>query len=678
MAWVLAACGSQAAGPAPGPTDTPELRAEAGVEVADSQVSDAPAELSDLVVANDVAFAEVLLEATGEVPQPPEISSDDQLEEDSGTPFICPPDSVICGNESSLKVCAVDGMSFALVPCFEGFCEEGECFDWVCTPDEAHCVGSVATQCNPWGSGFLDGIDCETAGGCCNDGACQVSEEEVCDGLDNDCDGVVDNGVLSPCGDCNQACEVASAGPGGTPFSEAGWQDYDVETDENGYLVTAAGKEMPLDLWVSNSPVSTVSRIDTENCLETGRYNVCANPSRTAVDLQGNVYIGCRNDGGVAKITGDMKNCDKDGDGVINTAKDINGDGKVSGGEVLPKGEDECVEYITYPGGSCQRAVGVDSDNYPWVGEWSAKTLRRLHPQTGAVLQTINLPNNPYGLLVDMQGIIWISGRGGNKLLRVDPKAGTVKTMKPNMGCFEPYGIGIDVSRRIWLANCCCENVVYMYDPVTEAWSKIPTHSHPRGVAGLDDGRMVVGHDQSNDVAIIDGINLTVTDYIAVGPNRFPIGVAPDANQYVWAVNQNGNSAAKLDLSDNSIVCEVPVGFEPYTYSDMTGYLLHKFTAPFLNPFHVQTFNSSGEATWLFVKVTGTATSQCKGMDLFVRFSESDGWTQIAKQVPVGTGVHEVKGLTGASPTLQVKIVLPYQSNDCELAIEAIDAGYEL
>lgn len=718
IAWLLAACGGQTAAPAMVPGDSSTGPDDTRGVATDAQSSDTPAAQVDDGAPTSETVAEVISETTADLPLVedgcndanclPEVceggavwcdgdllnvcaangkslvstdcsAANEHCIEGACELFICAPDSVACGSEESLKVCAADGMSFTLVPCKEAFCEEGECLPWVCTPDETVCDGNVVTQCDPWGSTFLDEeTDCEAEAGCCIGGACQVSEAESCDGLDNDCDGLVDNGVLSPCGDCNQACKVSSAGVDGTPFSEGGWQDYDVETDDNGFLVSTATKQMPLDLWVANSPANTVSRIDTETCKETGRYKVCANPSRTAVDLQGNVYIGCRNDGGITKITGDIERCDKDGDGVVNTATDTNGDGMVTGNELYPKGEDECVEYITYPGGSCQRAVGVDRDNYPWVGEWGAKTLRRLHPKTGAVVQSINLPNNPYGLLVDMQGTIWISGRGGNKLLRVEPESGTVTALAPNLGCFQPYGIGIDVARRIWLANCCCEDVVYMYDPVGETWKKVAVHKRPRGVAGLDDGRVVVGNDESNEVAVVDGINFEVIDYLSAGPNRFPIGVAPDANQYIWAVNQNGQSATKFDLADNSVVCEVPVGSSPYTYSDMTGYLLHKFTAPFLNPFHVQTFSAGAESVnWLFVKVTGTATAQCKGLELFVRFTENDPWVEIAEDLSIPTGQVDIAPLAGTSTTLQVKVVLPYQNNGCELAIESIEAGYE-
>jgi DNA-binding beta-propeller fold protein YncE len=682
MAVMLAtACGGQTATPSLALGDAAAL--EAGSRIgADSRASDVRPVDSTLTTTD--AAVEVTADMKDEILIATDVCEDIHcLPEfcDGGAcqPFICAAESVICGDEDHLKVCAVDGMSFALVPCFEGFCEAGECLPWICTPDEAMCDGNVATQCNPWGSALLDDSkDCEAEGGCCVEGLCQTNEPEICDGLDNDCDGLVDNGVLSPCGDCNLACKVASAGPGGAPFTDAGWQDYDVETDESGFLVSKSSKQMPLDLWIANSSANTVSRIDTESCQETGRYNICTNPSRTAVDLQGNVYIGCRNDGGVTKITGDIARCDKDGNGIVETATDTDGDGKVTGSEVYAKGEDECVEYITYPGGSCQRAVGVDRDNYAWVGEWNSKVLRRLHPKTGNVVQTINLPNNPYGLLVDMQGIIWISGRGGNKLIKVEPKSASVTTLAPDLGCFQPYGIGIDVVRRIWLANCCCENVVYMFDPVTETWTKIAVHSRPRGVAGLDDGRVVVGNDQSDEVAVIDGMKLEVTDYLQTGPNRFPIGVAPDANQYIWAANQNGHSATKFDLADNSVVCEVPVGISPYTYSDMTGYLLHKFTAPFLNPFHVQTFSTDSlPATWLFVKLTGTATWQCEGMELFVRFTEGEEWTEIATDFSIPSGQLDITVLPGTSPTLQAKIVIPYQNNGCELSIESIAAGYE-
>jgi len=409
-----------------------------------------------------------------------------------------------------------------------------------------------------------------------------VPMPEICDSLDNDCDGVTDEGVLSPCGDCDPLCDTLKIGPGGIEeFDPSPENSEKVGKNIDGYLVLDSKKIDLAFMWVANSSANTVSRLATDECKETGRYAVCSNPSRTAVDLLGNVWVGCRNDGGVAKIAIDEALCiDKNGNDTIETAKDTNNDGKVTGGEILPKGQDECVLFITYPGGSCQRGLGVDKDNYAWVGEWSSKKLRRLKPEDGAVVKEIGISANPYGLVIDQEGIIWVSGRGGSQLVKVDPDTGQVGSYSSNLGCFQPYGIGLDYKGRIWIGNCCCWHVGYRFDPTNNSWAAAPVHSRPRGVAGHQNGLVYVANDQSHQVAVVDSDTMDVLGYANVGGGRFPIGMTVDFDGYVWSANQQGSSATKINPDDLSIVCEVPVGSGPYTYSDMTGYALHSFTAP--------------------------------------------------------------------------------------------------
>jgi len=72
----------------------------------------------------------------------------------------------------------------------------------------------------------------------------------------------------------------------------------------------------PPYLWVANHTNHTVSRVNTANGREEGRYWVGINPSRTAVDLDGNVWIGGRNDGRLTMIHWDPTKCpDRDEDG---------------------------------------------------------------------------------------------------------------------------------------------------------------------------------------------------------------------------------------------------------------------------------------------------------------------------------------------------------------------------
>jgi streptogramin lyase len=413
-----------------------------------------------------------------------------------------------------------------------------------------------------------------------------MPKAEVCDGLDNDCDSTTDEGVLSPCGDCDPNCDMIKVGPGGLEeFEPTPENSEKVGKNMDGFLVLDSKQIDLAFMWVSNSGENTVSKLDTSLCKETGRYRVCSNPSRTSVDLDGSVWVGCRSDGGVAKIAIDEAICvDKNQDGSIQTSKDQDGNGKINGAELLPPGQDECIQFIVYPGGSCQRGLGVDQDNHAWVGEWYGKVIRRLRPEDGATVQQIGISTNPYGLIVDQKGIIWISGRGTSRLVKVDPKLGAeVGAYYPTIGCFEPYGIGLDHQGRVWIGNCCCAHVGYRFDPETNTWASAQVKNRPRGVAGSQDGNTYIANDESNHVAAVDSDSMQVLGYINLGGGKFPIGMTVDFEGFVWTANQSSASAIKIDATDPAnmkVVCEVPVGSSPYTYSDMTGYALHNFTAP--------------------------------------------------------------------------------------------------
>ncbi|MBT9556655.1 MAG: hypothetical protein IV100_11535 [Myxococcales bacterium] len=403
-----------------------------------------------------------------------------------------------------------------------------------------------------------------------------VPVPEYCDGKDNDCDGTPDDGVLSPCGDCNPFCDRATFGGPGSPLAAAAvLADNVLPTDAGG--LTSSMESIALQvIWVSNSAEGTVSKLDTETGRELGRYRVCLDPSRTAVGPTGDGWIACRSDGAlVAYIWNYDGDCaDKNGSGTIETSRDLDGDGRITAGELLPQGTDECVRWTTSTAasGELARAMGVDSEGYGWVGQWTAQRLLRLDPATGAEVSSWTLAGNPYGLAIADDGRIWTANRPQGQIEGYLPGTGTSDVRAcPAAGC-EPYGIALDEFGRVWVANLGGGPMtVEIYSPTTQQWSSIPVGNRPRGLVANKLGRVYVALDELSIVQVIDTATLAPVTSIPLGEGRFPLGMAVDAQGDVWAVNQQASSVTEIDAQTNAIIAEHPVGAGPYTYSDMTG-----------------------------------------------------------------------------------------------------------
>ena len=592
-----------------------------------------------------------------------------------------------CPDPANLGHCADDQMSFESEPCpDQTFCQDGACVPWLCTPGELLCIGDTATACDQYGAGMLqNGINCKDQGECCEAGQCVESLPEVCDGKDNNCNGEIDEGTVSPCGDCDPNCKAVVTGPGGDePFSPPGEDSYGIEVDAKGNLVVSLDQPDPQYLWVSNSSENTVSKVSLATGKEAGRYHLCSNPSRTAVDLHGNVWVGCRNDGGVAKVFSDKAFCqDANDDGEIATSIDTNDDGMIAADEMLPKGQDECVRFIVFPGGSCQRGMGVDRDNFGWAGEWNSKKLRRLAPQTGATVKELTLSANPYGLVIDKDGMIWVSGRGGSQLLKVDPELGQIGAYTSNLGCFQPYGITLDTNGRVWIGNCCCWHVAYRFDPETSTWAAATVKARPRGVAASIYGKVYVANDQSNNIAVIDQDNMEVLAYANVG--AFPIGVAVDFNENIWSVNQQGSSVTKLDPVDLSIVGEYPVGTGPYTYSDMSGYVLHNFTMPGDKAFYAAIVGDADGpvVAWNALKLQLELNAQdCGSLEVAARAGDTKAdlddtpWKTMAESELAEELEVDLAALGASGKLLEIRLAFFVANDGCTIKVTGINAVF--
>ncbi len=357
-------------------------------------------------------------------------------------------------------------------------------------------------------------------------------------------------------------------------------------------------------IWIANSPEGTVSKIDTRTGQELARYYSGPSqgqddPSRTSVNLSGDVAVTNRA-GGIAKIASVPENCvDANGDGTIQTS--------TGPGDVLAWGTDECVLWYqalpsdgdnnhgprptAWDGGAGQLGSNCNGPAESlWVGWWDAPAnsgeFRRLDGSTGIIEDVVSVPDwngtgtnyGPYGGAVDGDGNLWAIGLWEN-LVRIDAETLDVERWVFPDGA-DPYGIAIDAEGRPWTAGW--EGLITRFDPGTGQFDTVAT-SDGRRMRGLQidrDGVVWIAANSPCGAISVDASSMSILNgNIALPGCIDPVGVSIDVDGSVWLPDREANVAFKLDpVTLTSTITSGLLG--PYTYSDMTGAGLGLVTNP--------------------------------------------------------------------------------------------------
>ncbi|TNE50742.1 MAG: hypothetical protein EP343_07080 [Deltaproteobacteria bacterium] len=343
-------------------------------------------------------------------------------------------------------------------------------------------------------------------------------------------------------------------------------------------------------LYVPNSNMDSIAKLNSKTGAIEWVYNVGAyakarnfprhkshyDPSRTTVDLNGNVWVGLR--GGYHVL------------GLSPT-------GKLLG---------------AFHAGKMPRAMAIDRNNHIWAGAWMSQQMIKIvrdKDGTFKIDKTIKAPSGqapicPYGATTDLHGNIWISSRCTStamQAVKIDFRTGAILA---RINIPQVYGIQGDRKGFLW--------VVSYKDPNSGKLWKIDIHtnkvvqSYPlnncRGRGVAVDYKDQVWVACSQDSAGKESTNIMRLD-IKTGQQRYfgdigrmSIGVAMDAQGYVWSVSRNEGRAVKTRIIDGAKIGSFPTcdptqqkpclggtcpkcvvkgagtNAEPYSYSDMTGY----------------------------------------------------------------------------------------------------------
>ena len=464
-----------------------------------------------------------------------------------------------------------------------------------------------------------------------------LPRDETCDEEDQDCDGVVDNGVQSECGNCQAECAAESVGVDA---------DHAFDPDSPGArgVVLLPDGSITLGntvvianrvIWIANSGQGTVSKIDTTTNEELGRYytdpGLRGDPSRSTVNPHGDVVSANRSTGSATFIM--ASDCpDQDHNGIVETSTGPN--------DILAWGEDECVIWNLDPsngdlrGSAIEERVELDGllHEYAWVGSYYSGDLWEIDVEQGELTgrQVNSSPASPYGAAMAPDHTLWVTTSGSN-MAKIDTDTLEITQYTAPAGR-SFYGITVDADGYVWLSGW---NGAQRFDPATETYELVEgTGGCGGGIAADVDGIVWTGHGyicNPRGVARIDPETMTA-EVVQTGGDTH--GVAIDFDGYVWGINVGGGNAHKIDPDTLEFEVAWTSGINyNYTYSDMTGYQLINAT------------QELAKYAWVF---TG-----CDDLN------EATDWAQLTWQAdtPAGTSVSFIgrtgdtlEALTGAQP----------------------------
>jgi|LNFM01.1.fsa_nt_gb hypothetical protein len=327
-------------------------------------------------------------------------------------------------------------------------------------------------------------------------------------------------------------------------------------------------------IWIANTyqqPNPTISKIDTVTMLEEGRYQAKpagGDPSRTSVNLDGDVAVANRN-GGVAKFYARESSCEEsNGQPGIQTSTGSN--------DVLAWGEEECLAWYLPLACSSNRPLAWTRGEFSeltcaWENEklWTVcdSEVLLLNGDTGEVEETILVPGSAfvYGGAADADGNFWGLNTGSGSIFRVDFESLELLSwpLGPNSG----YGITVDPEGRPWT---CGGGGASRFNIDDATW----TVAGSSGIGGcMTDGVSTLWHSTGN--GLLNGYDIESLEIVnTIQLPEYVHGISVDFQGNVWGVGFTTNNAHRADPMTGQV--DTYSGLtSAYTYSDMTGLALN-------------------------------------------------------------------------------------------------------
>lgn len=331
----------------------------------------------------------------------------------------------------------------------------------------------------------------------------------------------------------------------------------------------------------------------------TGPDEITLGPTPAAVSLDGSCWVGNRSAGTLVKI-GLYENggcIDQNGNGSIETSLDANGDGDISDGEMLDWGEDECVllEVVLVAGSEGVHTPGDQHDDYSnigiltlvfetetrlWAGIGGSHKITLVDGGSGEILKSIDLgtpDTRPLEAVVDADGALWCSAWPDPWILNIDTETDEIEVLDLIHGS---YGLALDAEQHLFISGY-QHSVNSRVDlDAGEVDLQFNADYEASDMAVTENGYLLVAGTASQIVRRYS------TNGVASGLLNFgnrPSGLALDGFGKIWVVGENSGVLVRFDPQTMLVELQKSLlnigGFDPT--GDLTGLVARSITTPY-------------------------------------------------------------------------------------------------
>jgi virginiamycin B lyase len=175
----------------------------------------------------------------------------------------------------------------------------------------------------------------------------------------------------------------------------------------------------------------------------------------------------------------------------------------------LAKVERSGGKVTQYPIGDRPYGLSLDKRGIVWVTRRDADRIVRFDPKTGQITElALDKGSQPRRTSVAPDGMLWVTLYGTGKLAKIDPGANRVVKEYdlpggPNAG---PYAVNADADGRIWVSEIQTDNIILL-DPRTGVMRtfKLPTRDSGVRKAAIDaEGRYWYLGSHSGKLGVIE------------------------------------------------------------------------------------------------------------------------------------------------------------------------------